>query len=129
MTNQRGQSAVEFAFIVPFVMFIVLGGIYGGILFMDYIQYNNAARAIARAVTVENIQEVNEINSNDMEKKYFNPLTNLYKAELQPIKIENQQVTVTINLSRQINLGLFDFLEFPPENLKPIVYSMPMERG
>ena len=75
MTNQRGQSAVEFAFIVPFVMFIVLGGIYGGILFMDYMNYSNTARQLARAATLKNVEEIYKPTLNE-------DAAILYKPEL-----------------------------------------------
>ena len=58
MIKQKGQAAVEFAFIVPIVMFIVLGGIYGGILFIDYMNYSNLARQLARDATVRNVEDI-----------------------------------------------------------------------
>lgn len=135
MTNQRGQASIEFAFIVPFVMFIILGGIYAGILFMDYIQYNNAARAIARDIAIDKSYKTETANAtvvNNLKTKYFNPLTSLYTATLEkPVKDEeNKQVKVTIILKMpdENRLGLFDYIGFPPKELKHINYVMPIER-
>lgn len=121
---QKGQSTVEFAFVVPFLVFLFLALVYGGMLFMDYIQYNNAARAIARDVAFSQ----NE-NTEALKERYFNPLTSLYQPVLEPPAIdeETKQVTVTISLTRTVNLGFFDEIGFPPAKLKDIVYTMPIE--
>lgn len=121
---QKGQSTVEFAFVVPFLVFLFLALVYGGMLFMDYIQYNNAARAIARDVAFSQ----NE-NTEALKERYFNPLTSLYQPVLEPPKIneDTKQVTVTISLTRTVNLGFFDEIGFPPAKLKDIVYTMPIE--
>lgn len=121
---QKGQSTVEFAFVVPFLVFLFLALVYGGMLFMDYIQYNNAARAIARDVAFSQ-NETTEA----LKERYFNPLTSLYQPVLEPPAIdeETKQVTVTISLTRTVNLGFFDEIGFPPAKLKDIVYTMPIE--
>ena len=123
---------VEFAFILPGLIFIFLGLVYGGILFMDYIQYNNAARAIARAAA---FSEPKEMSEDALEKKYFNPLTSLYKATLDPIvyKKDNdnviKEVEVKITFERKIKLGFLETIVFPPQKLKDIVYIMPIEQN
>ena len=117
---------VEFAFILPGLIFIFLGLVYGGILFMDYIQYNNAARAIARAAAFAKTEEMSE---DALEEKYFNPLTSLYKATLSPIVSDNKEVKVTITFERKVQLGFFDIIGFPPQKLKDIVYIMPIEQN
>ena len=126
MLKQKGQSLVEFAFILPGLICIFLGLVYGGILFMDYIQYNNAARAIARAAA---FSEPKEMSEDALEKKYFNPLTSLYKATLSPIVSDNKEVKVTITFERKVQLGFFDIIGFPPQKLKDIVYIMPIEQN
>lgn len=137
---QKGQATVEFAFIVPFLIFIFLALVYGGILFMDYIQYNNAARAIARAAAFSQKTEFDAGDKAEFEKK-FNPLTSLYSAEISEVKKNEQESTVTvqIDLTRNTDLKLFRILtsdaenedekiEFPPKHLKPIIYTMPIEK-
>lgn len=143
MHKQRGQAMVEFAFIVPFLIFLFLALVYGGLLFMDYIQYNNAARAIARTAAFEaaNFEEgKTDFDDSDKEKlaaEKFNPLTSLYTAEISDLKMnkspDGSTVSVTIKLTRNKDLQLFKILtdnediQFPPKNLKPIVYTMPVE--
>lgn len=128
MQNQKGQSMVEFAFIVPFFMFIVLGMIYGGILFMDYLQYNNAARAIARDVAFTKNTDVDEL------KKYFQPITNLYTPTLETptmkLDADGNVVEVKVKITFEItqHMGLTNFIHFPPDELKPIIYTMPIEK-
>lgn len=146
MHKQRGQAVVEFAFVVPFLIFLFLALVYGGLLFMDYIQYNNAARAIARAAAFEaaNFEEgKTDFDDSDKEKlaaEKFNPLTSLYTAEISTLQKNSSDsnpneftVTVEITLTRNKDLKLFHILtddediQFPPKNLKPIVYTMPVE--
>ena len=137
---QKGQSIVEFALIAPLIVFLFLALVYGGLLFMDYIQYNNAARAIARAAAFSSKTEFDESDKAEFKKK-FNPLTSLYTAEISDLqKITDESntkqsiVTVKIKLTRTQNLKLFKILtledselEFPPQYLNPIIYTMPVE--
>lgn len=52
MKRQRGQSAVEFALIIPLFMLMVLSAIYGGAMFIQFLNFNNEARTIARQLAV-----------------------------------------------------------------------------
>lgn len=52
MTRQRGQSVVEFAFILPMFTLFLFGLIYGGTMFLQYLNLSNDARAEARRVAV-----------------------------------------------------------------------------
>ena len=139
MFSQKGQSIVEFAFISPFFIFLFLAIVYGGILFIDFIQYNNAARSIARDASFY-FQKNHQASFSSSElaafQQKFHPLTSLYSATIVSVYIDsnNSTVTVTILLTRNEQLSLFhilsdDFdLQFPPKHLKPIVYTMPFER-
>ena len=40
MERQKGQSMVEFAFILPLFVFIFLAIMYMGMLFADYLSFN-----------------------------------------------------------------------------------------
>lgn len=133
-SSQKGQSLVEFAFIVPFIMFLFLALIYGGILFLDFIQYNNAARSIARDAAFSSKSSFDDSDISSFKQK-FNPLSSLYSPELIVQKnLESSTVTVKILLTRSIDLNLFfalssDDIGFPPKNLKPIVFTMPIEQA
>ena len=39
MHRQKGQTLVEFALLVPLFFAMCFGMIYGGIMFLDYLQY------------------------------------------------------------------------------------------
>lgn len=52
LRNQDGQSFVEFAFIMPFLIFLVLGVIQFGRAWHDYITITDAARVGAREAAV-----------------------------------------------------------------------------
>lgn len=136
--KQKGQSAVEFAFIVPLFMVIVLGMIYAGILFMDYLQYNNDARAIAREVAfmpAENFTEDNGVSklsaakTKELADFYFKNRTDMYNATLEPPEKNDSDSLVTVKISFELNgtWGLSKFINFPPSTLKTIVFTMPIE--
>ena len=57
MRKQRGQSAVEFALMLPMILLMVFGAIYGGAMFIQFMNYNNEARRIARDIAVASSTE------------------------------------------------------------------------
>lgn len=52
--DSRGVAAVEFALIVPFLLLLICGVIDFGERYKTAAQYNNAAFAAARSMTIEN---------------------------------------------------------------------------
>lgn len=52
MKRQRGQAAVEFAIMLPIVLSLIFAGIYGGAMFIQFLNFNNEARTIARQIAV-----------------------------------------------------------------------------
>ena len=131
MNKQKGQSVVEFAFIVPIFFMMCFGMVYGGILFMDYIQFNNAARGVAREIALTtNANDRNRLK-NDFEQhkgEYFNQLTKLYEPTPK-VTVESDSITVEISLIRNDEdlPRMFTALNFPPEKLNPITVVMPVE--
>ena len=123
MVKQKGQSAVEFALMAPIVFLFIFGMIYGGIMFMDYLNFNNYARTIARNVSVANSEE-----RKFLVKKYNetvqNELAGVYKVTVKVEMIPNEDnpvdVSVTINFTRGNS-----FLMMPKEF--NIVYKMKLE--
>ncbi len=140
--KQKGQAAVEFAFIAALFMCIVLGMIYGGILFMDYLQYNNDARAIAREVAFmkdENFTDnkLTAEKTKELADRYFKNRTDMYTATLAPpekkieIISEDEKIpSIQVEISFKLNgtWGLSNMIGFPPKSLNPIVYIMPIEK-
>lgn len=64
MRRQRGQSAVEFALVAPMVMLLIFGAIYGGIMFLEFMNYSNEARRIARDIAVTNKEQRQDLVQN-----------------------------------------------------------------
>lgn len=52
MRRQNGQAMVEFAFMTPLMCMMIFGLIYGAVIFMDYLNFSNDARAVARRIAV-----------------------------------------------------------------------------
>ena len=52
MRRQQGQSAVEFALVLPMIMLLIFGAIYGGAMFIQFLNFNNEARTVARQLAV-----------------------------------------------------------------------------
>lgn len=91
--RQKGQTLVEFALVVPILIFLFLSILYFGIMFMEYTQYNNAARDAARDIALiqteggrtEAVEEINDTNTESETHlkrigRYALPLTKLYAA-------------------------------------------------
>ncbi len=102
MNKQKGQTLVEFAFVLPFFIFMFLSILYIEIMFLDYTQYSNAARDAARDISLqygswdsngkliksketqrdELVKKINNYTQNEsLIGRYAKPITNLYSAE------------------------------------------------
>lgn len=132
MYKQKGQSMIEFALILPFFFTMCFGMIYGGIMFMDYLQFNNAARAVSRTISLAENSEQRETIAKDFEQnnsKYVNQLTTLYTANLKVSRPITNKVTIIIELTRNDEdfPGILTYYNFPPKKLKPIKMVMPLE--
>ena len=130
MNRQKGQAVVEFAFIAPLFFMMCFGMIYGGLLFMDYLQFNNAARGVARAISIAEVSQ-RDILKNDFENhsgSYYNQLTSLYTAT-PDVRLESDKVIVEIklNLNEEDIPTILTRINFPPKELKPIEVVMPLE--
>ncbi len=49
---QKGQSLVEFAFILPFLVLFMIGLMYFGLMFSNYVAMNDIAREAARSAAM-----------------------------------------------------------------------------
>ena len=52
MKRQQGQSAVEFALISPIIFLFIFAAIYGGAMFIQFLNFNNEARTVARQIAL-----------------------------------------------------------------------------
>ena len=84
MKKQRGQSAVEFALMSPVVLLLIFGAIYGGIMFIQFMNYSNEARRIARDIAVTAAPQRGALVAkyNGMNNFEGRTLGGIYKVEL-----------------------------------------------
>lgn len=135
MKRQKGQSVVEFALVIPLFLLLILGMIYGGFAYADYLQYSTAVREAARDIALQQADTSEALaakrqalvtrlnNSNGL--NYAQPLTKLYtptfSAELQP-QGDPQFVVVGVNLKLAYNVSVL------PKKLGPLQCAMPLEK-
>ncbi len=53
MSKEKGQGLIEFAFVFPFVIILLFGIIYAGIMFYDYASLSSIARSSTREAAIE----------------------------------------------------------------------------
>ena len=140
MRKQQGQAALEFALIAPLVCLLIFGGIYGGIMFIDYLNFSNEARAVARQIAVASDKAAAiapystggaTTDGKSFERFYNVTMTAVFIKEdgtEQPASEGAEDVKVTVNFTRDNkDLPWIVYkVGFPPENFK-IVYRMKLE--
>ena len=137
--RNKGQTIVEFALVVPMMVLIFLTTIYAGITFLDYLQYNNAARAAARDISITSsgsranlIDNINKQEEATL-KRYATPIAKLYSPNWTAEFLDEAgnhtddetkayDVHINITLSRDKEI-----LNFLPKNLKSIDCQMRLE--
>ena len=131
--QEKGQSVVEFALIIPLFLLLILGMIYGGFAYADYLQYSTAVREAARDIAMqkpENRQALVDGLESDTEnivKKYASPLTTLYKPDFSASITagnadEPGMVQVSVKLKRNVDVRIL------PEEFQPLQCTMPLEK-
>ncbi len=108
--RQKGQSIVEFAVVLPFLLLIVLGIMYSGFIYSDYEAINDLARMAARDASVMTAESYNTKESSNADAAIigFSDLEEQYKAIRLPNNLyilrdvsitydaTNQRVVVTV---------------------------------
>lgn len=148
MKRQRGQSVVEFAFIAPLVFLMVFAAIYGGIMFMDFMNFSNDARRLARelAVITDSTQRDARIASynkdaNSKFASFYNVVRKVsytYPTKTETVDGEEKVVedttqnptdvvvTVTFNRDNKDLPFIVYLVNFPPQNFA-LRYQMKIE--
>lgn len=147
MKRQRGQTMVEFALMVPFMALFIFGMIYGGAMFMQYLNFSNEARQIAREISVlENVDSREYI----IQTKYgaTTEFARFYKAtrtisytyekktnedgtttdEDDTTKPVDVVVKVTFERNNEDLPWILYKVGFPPQTINPIIYQMRLEK-
>jgi Flp pilus assembly protein TadG len=141
MTKQRGQALIEFAFMIPLIALFIFGMIYGAVIFMDYLNFSNDARTIARriAVTTETTKRQEMVESYNTPSKskfasFYNVTRNVYFVDEDENIVTNLDdsvdVMVMVNFDRD-NKDLPWVLYktgFPPKHFA-IKYTMKLEKA
>ena len=139
--NIKGQSIVEFAFVIPLFLVMCFAIIYGGIFFMDYLQYNRAAGTIARDISLSSDNNarnniIADINSNNPStiKNYSTPLTHLYSANFNvtPSTVIDTTETITVTIKFTADYkdlpAILNTINFPPESITPVEVTIPLKK-
>ena len=147
MKKQRGQSVVEFAFIVPMFALFLFGLIYGGTMFLQYLNLCNEARANARhyAIMTEEQLKSNlgdpyptETNPKDLENSdrigsFYNVTQKVWvetKTDEDTNKTTLEDVVVEVEFARNNDdlPNVLNWMGWPPEKLRPLYYRMRIEQ-
>lgn len=147
MKKQRGQSVVEFAFIVPMFALFLFGLIYGGTMFLQYLNLCNEARANARhyAIMTEEQLKSNlgdpyptETNPKDLENSdrigsFYNVTQKVWvetKTDEDTKKTTLEDVVVEVEFARNNDdlPNVLNWMGWPPEKLRPLYYRMRIEQ-
>lgn len=119
MRSQKGQGLLEFAFVLPFLILIMFGLFYAGMLFSDYIELNNIARTAAREAAVVSTDDwdseytkvrtkfANAAKSSSNPEKFYLP-NSLYvwdftKEEYLKMTYKPEDQSVTVELVAKVN--------------------------
>ncbi len=147
VNNEKGQSLVEFCLIVPLFLLMIIGMIYGGCAYADYLQYSTAVREAARDIAIQDKDRRQALimglsnNSAGTIAQYANPLTNLYEPHFSARLIEeeiagnengdNNSGNTTKKMSFvkvSVVLKLAEDVSVLPERLGPLQCTMPIEK-
>lgn len=138
MTKQRGQALIEFALMTPLICLMIFGMIYGAVIFMDYLNFSNDARTVARQYAVMSEEDRNNQfadSSGDgatYNKTYENKFASFYNVtrtiSLEPVD-SPVDVVVKVDFVRSNNdlPNVLRWIGFPPEKIRPIEYRMKLE--
>ena len=105
MKKEKGQGLVEFAFVFPFVIILLFGIIYAGIMFYDYASLSNIARSSTREAAISQQSRPGK-RYTELEERYKEEqkhlLTGLYETDgADYFKIEedaNGYIATTISM-------------------------------
>lgn len=134
MNKRRGQSVVEFALVIPLFALFLFGLIYGGIMFLQWLNMSNDSRAEARryaVMTKEQLEQETFPKTVTGEKRFgsFYTVTQKIWIENDSSTSKPKDVVVSIELERDNKdlPNVLRWMNWPPEKLKPLEYRMKLE--
>lgn len=90
VNSEKGQDIVEFALILPLLLVLVIGIIYTGFLFADYLTLSNMARSSAREASMSTTTD----NYSDIQEAYVKQAATsqrMYEVKSKDYQIDNVQ--------------------------------------
>ena len=147
---------VEFALMAPMIFLLIFGMIYGGAMFIEYLNYSNQVRTIAREIAVlDNINDrdsiVERYGATSTFTRFYNvkrTISYTYAQKEQKDDEGNEVkdadgntlyeddtdnpvdvvVKVTFTRDNKDLPNILKWVNFPPETINPIVYTMRLEK-
>ncbi len=83
---QKGQSLVEFAFILPFLILFMIGLMYFGLMFSNYVALNDIARQAARSAAM--------LDDTTYKDSGFNTIRQAYKDKFENDTSKSSTLTI-----------------------------------
>lgn len=99
LKRKKGQAIVEFAFVLPVFVLLMVGFLHMSLVIHDYLAMGEATREIARyaAVGTKKVDIVKKINVNDR-------LTNFYTIDVdKDLKINETTDDVVVTMTMNFN--------------------------
>ena len=100
--SQKGQDIIEFSLMLPFFILFMIGIIYTGFFFSDYMTLSNLARSAAREATVtESTKNVTDGEGETRKERDFSEVVKRYDAIL-----TNEHIITSLYLYKQGSLKI-----------------------
>jgi Flp pilus assembly protein TadG len=115
--SNDGQAILEFAYVLPFIMIVILGVIEFGVLFYDQAVVTNAAREGARSGIVFTKDSIgNYWSEATMQAKVQQAVNDYVQGRLITFGSPTS-VTTTATRSGNVHADGIDFYEYAPETI------------
>ena len=102
MKAQKGQDIIEFALLLPIFILIIIGIMYIGFFFSDYMTLSNLARSAARdAVVTTTTKDISKEDEGIKKERDFSGIINQYDKIL-----TNEHITTSLYLYKQGSLEI-----------------------
>jgi len=109
MKKQGGQDFVEFALVLPLFVLFLMGIVYGGLLYGDFVSYNNWVRSAAREAAIENPTDYSANGYSSLEQYYYDQIINSeMNTHLYTLKSRSDFSIVSENNAETITSTDFD---------------------
>lgn len=102
MKSQKGQDIIEFALLLPIFLLIIVGIMYIGFFFSDYMTLSNLARSAARDAVVSTVtKDISDGKGGSKKERDFSNIITQYDKIL-----TNEHITTSLYLYKQGSLDI-----------------------